>query len=67
MMVVAVRTVDWHSVRPAVVKRALTDADVASVLAYAERYVGYRKDYMPADAKAPTRSRRSAAVPREGG
>ena len=33
--------------RPAVLKRALSDADVASVLGYAQRYVGYRKDYMP--------------------
>jgi carbonic anhydrase/acetyltransferase-like protein (isoleucine patch superfamily) len=46
--------------RPAVLKRELSDADVASILGYAQRYVGYRKDYMDA-------SRRSAAQPREGG
>jgi carbonic anhydrase/acetyltransferase-like protein (isoleucine patch superfamily) len=32
--------------RPAVLKRELGDADVASVLDYARRYVGYRLDYM---------------------
>jgi len=31
---------------PAKVRRALTDAEVASVLDYATRYVGYRLDYM---------------------
>ena len=31
--------------RPAKVKRALTDAEVASIRDYAERYVGYKKDY----------------------
>jgi carbonic anhydrase/acetyltransferase-like protein (isoleucine patch superfamily) len=31
--------------RPAVLKRTLSDADVASIRDYAERYVGYRKDY----------------------
>jgi hypothetical protein len=30
-------------------KRALSDADVASIRDYADRYVGYRKDYMPVD------------------
>ncbi len=34
--------------RPATVRRTLTDADVASILDYAQRYVGYRADYMPA-------------------
>ncbi len=48
--------------RPAVVKRELSDADVASIRDYAERYIGYRKDYMPAAG-----SRRSAASPRKGG
>jgi len=38
--------------RPAVLKRALSDADVASVRDYADRYVGYRKDYMPAASSA---------------
>ena len=31
--------------RPAAVKRALTDADVASIRGYAENYVRYREDY----------------------
>jgi carbonic anhydrase/acetyltransferase-like protein (isoleucine patch superfamily) len=34
--------------RPAVLKRQLSDADVASIRDYARRYVGYRTDYMPA-------------------
>lgn len=33
--------------RPAALKRELTDKEVASIRDYAERYVGYRKDYMP--------------------
>jgi len=33
---------------PAKVKRLLLDAEVADILTYAERYVGYRLDYMPA-------------------
>ena len=33
--------------RPAALKRELTDAEVASIRDYAERYVGYRKDYLP--------------------
>ena len=57
--------------RPAILKRELSDADVASIRDYAQRYVGYRQDYMPArgsaSAKASARSRRSAASPREGG
>jgi carbonic anhydrase/acetyltransferase-like protein (isoleucine patch superfamily) len=32
--------------RPASVKRTLSDDDVRSIRDYAERYVGYRKDYM---------------------
>ena len=32
---------------PGKVRRALTDAEVASIRKYAERYVGYRLDYMP--------------------
>lgn len=32
--------------RPGVVRRPLSDAEVASILDYAERYVGYRLDYM---------------------
>jgi len=32
--------------RPATLKRELTDAEVASIRDYAERYVGYRTDYM---------------------
>ena len=31
--------------RPAVLKRALSDAEVATIRDYAERYIGYRKDY----------------------
>jgi carbonic anhydrase/acetyltransferase-like protein (isoleucine patch superfamily) len=31
---------------PGRVKRALTDAEVADIQAYADRYVGYRLDYM---------------------
>jgi len=33
---------------PGKVKRPLTDEEVASILVYAERYVGYRLDYMHA-------------------
>lgn len=33
---------------PAKVRRELSDAEVASILDYARRYVGYRLDYMPA-------------------
>ena len=32
--------------RPATLKRELTEQEVASIRDYAERYVGYRKDYM---------------------
>jgi carbonic anhydrase/acetyltransferase-like protein (isoleucine patch superfamily) len=31
--------------RPGVVRRPLTDAEIASIRDYAERYVGYKKDY----------------------
>ena len=31
---------------PAKVKRPLTDAEVAEIQMYADRYVGYRLDYM---------------------
>src|SRR5688572_19842507 len=31
--------------RPGAVRRALSDEEVASILDYAERYVGYKKDY----------------------
>ena len=41
--------------RPGVVKRALSDAEVASIRWYADNYVGYRLDYMPA---APESQRR---------
>jgi gamma-carbonic anhydrase len=33
--------------RPAKVRRPLTEAEVASIRDYAERYVGYRLEYMP--------------------
>jgi carbonic anhydrase/acetyltransferase-like protein (isoleucine patch superfamily) len=32
--------------RPATLKRELTEEEVASIRDYAERYVGYRKDYL---------------------
>ena len=51
--------------RPAALKRELTEKEVATIRDYAERYVGYRKDYMSASAKATARPRRSAS--REGG
>ena len=53
--------------RPAAFKRELTEEEVATIRDYAQRYVGYRKDYLPAVAKASARSRRSAASPRKGG
>ncbi len=34
---------------PGKVRRELTDGEVASILGYAERYVGYRLDYMNAN------------------
>ena len=34
--------------RPAALKRELTDKEVAGIRDYAERYIGYRNDYMPA-------------------
>lgn len=52
--------------RPAVLTRELTDAEVATIRDYSQRYIGYRIDYMSA-AKIPARSRRRAASPREGG
>jgi carbonic anhydrase/acetyltransferase-like protein (isoleucine patch superfamily) len=51
--------------RPAALKRELTEKEVATIREYAERYVGYRKDYMSASAKATARPRRRAS--REGG
>jgi carbonic anhydrase/acetyltransferase-like protein (isoleucine patch superfamily) len=32
--------------RPAAIRRELTEQEVAEIRDYAERYVGYRKDYM---------------------
>jgi carbonic anhydrase/acetyltransferase-like protein (isoleucine patch superfamily) len=32
--------------RPALLKRELTEMEVASIRDYADRYVGYRKDYL---------------------
>jgi carbonic anhydrase/acetyltransferase-like protein (isoleucine patch superfamily) len=37
---------------PGKVKRALTDAEVADIQAYADRYVGYRLDYMNASSSS---------------
>ena len=53
--------------RPATLRRKLTEAEVATIRDYADRYVGYRRDYLATPEKAPARSRRSAARPREGG
>jgi carbonic anhydrase/acetyltransferase-like protein (isoleucine patch superfamily) len=50
---------------PAALRRQLTEEEVASIREYAERYVGYRKDYMSASAEAPARPRQSAT--RDGG
>ena len=36
---------------PAKVKRELTDKEVATIADYANRYVHYRLDYMPANAR----------------
>ena len=40
---------------PGKVRRALSDDDVASIRDYAERYVGYRLDYMDGAGAAPER------------
>ena len=40
---------------PGKVRRALTDDDVATILEYAERYVGYRIDYMDGAGAVPAR------------
>ena len=40
---------------PGKVRRALTDDDVASIREYAERYVGYRIDYMDGAGSVPAR------------
>ncbi len=53
--------------RPAALKRELTEHEIATIRDYAERYIGYRKDYLPAVARASARSRRRAATPRKGG
>jgi carbonic anhydrase/acetyltransferase-like protein (isoleucine patch superfamily) len=45
---------------PGKVRRSLTDAEVASILDYANRYVGYRLDYM---AQAPASASASAPAP----
>ena len=39
---------------PGKVQRSLTDAEVASIQAYADRYVGYRLDYMDMDIRDPS-------------
>jgi carbonic anhydrase/acetyltransferase-like protein (isoleucine patch superfamily) len=53
--------------RPAMIKRELTETEIASIREYAQRYIGYRKDYLPASARASARPRRGAASSREGG
>jgi carbonic anhydrase/acetyltransferase-like protein (isoleucine patch superfamily) len=37
---------------PGKVKRTLTDAEIAGIQGYADRYVGYRVDYMPSGSSA---------------
>jgi carbonic anhydrase/acetyltransferase-like protein (isoleucine patch superfamily) len=51
--------------RPAMLKRELTDTEVASIRDYADRYVGYRNDYMSAGGKTAAGARRRAPA-REG-
>jgi carbonic anhydrase/acetyltransferase-like protein (isoleucine patch superfamily) len=46
--------------RPGKVTRALTDAEVRTVLGYAERYVKYRLDYMASDETSSTCEVRSS-------
>ena len=41
--------------RPALLKRPLTDKEVATIRDYAQRYIGYRNDYMSAESAAPPR------------
>jgi carbonic anhydrase/acetyltransferase-like protein (isoleucine patch superfamily) len=53
--------------RPAVRTRDLTDQEVSSIKDFAQRYIGYRLEYMPAAANASARRRRrttAAARPR---
>ena len=45
---------------PAKVKRPLTDAEVAEIQMYADRYVGYRLDYMNGTARAEAAVQASA-------
>ena len=44
--------------RPAVRRRDLTDQEVSSIKDFAQRYIGYRLEYMPASTKASARLRR---------
>ena len=53
--------------RPAILKRELSEGEIATIRDYAERYIGYRKDYMPSSRNGSTRPRRRAARPRKGG
>ena len=53
--------------RPAILKRELSEGEIATIRDYAERYIGYRKDYMPSARRVSTRPRRRAAHPRKGG
>lgn len=46
---------------PARVRRELTDREVASIRDYAQRYVGYRLDYMPQVTPAPEGPQRHRA------
>src|SRR3954468_14978293 len=49
--------------RPAAIRRELSDVDVASIRDYAQRYIGYRKDYMDRrEGGKRTKSRRSAST-----
>lgn len=49
---------------PAKVRRELGEREIASIRDYAERYVGYRLDYMPQVASSPEGRRRQPAEAR---
>ena len=48
---------------PGKVKRTLTDAEVADIQAYADRYVGYRLDYMNNASRLNRRAGRATSCP----